>query len=327
MKFIASAGVSAVLTYPRLIDVLEEGLRVGAVSPLRHHHTIELAERPDQTLLLMPAWTRQHSETSAAGPYIGVKLVTVTPDNGTRLGEPAIAGLYLLISTDNGGPLALIDGPALTAWRTAAASGLASRYLARVDASRLVMIGAGALAPYLIRAHASVRPVTKVSIWNRTRANAERIAAQFSDSELAVRVVDDLENAVRDADIVSTATISMTPVFSGDWLKRGAHVDCVGAFRPDMRESDDATVSRSRIWVDTMAGGLKEAGDIVIPIKTGVIREDDIQGDLFGLAGGTAPVRGSDDEITMFKSVGASIEDLFAAIEVFERNGQAGKGT
>ncbi|MEM7777689.1 MAG: ornithine cyclodeaminase family protein [Pseudomonadota bacterium] len=319
MKLINAAAVSSALSYPRLIDILDEGFRAGAVSPLRHHHAVDLGDRPGATLLLMPAWSRQSATADAAGRYLGVKLVTVTPDNGPRLGKPAIDGIYLLIATDDGAPLALIDGPALTAWRTAAASGLATRYLARADAARLVVIGAGTLAPYLARAHASVRPIQEIAIWNRTRKNAERVAAELAADGIAVHVADDLEAAVRSADIVSTATISSTPVFDGTWLKPGAHVDCVGAFRPDMRESDDETVRRASLWVDTMAGGLNEAGDIVVPLKAGVISERDIQGDLFGLAAGTALVRRDDGEITFFKSVGASIEDLFAAIEVYER--------
>ena len=318
MKVIDADAVSRALSYPRLIDILADGFRAGAVSPLRHHHTIALPERPDATLLLMPAWDRARPDLDVADRYLGVKLVTVTPDNGPRRGKPAIQGIYLLLATDTGEPLALIDGPALTAWRTAAASGLASRHLARADASRMVMIGAGALATYLIRAHASVRPITHVSIINRTRANAERVVAGLEGAPFDVEVADDAEAAVRAADIVSTATISQSPVFDGRWLKAGAHVDCVGAFRPDMRETDDETVRRARIFVDTMSGGLHEAGDIVIPLKAGVISESDIEGDLYSIADGSAPVRGADDDITMFKSVGASIEDLFAAIAVYE---------
>lgn len=318
MLNIPADAVDSVLSYPGLVDVLEHGFRDGAVSPLRHHHEIALEGRPEATLLLMPAWTRARPQAEAAGKYLGFKLVTVTPDNGERFGKPAIAGIYLLLSTDDGAPLALIDGPALTAWRTAAASALAARYLARNDASRLTMIGAGALAPKLIKAHASVRPISEVKIWNRNRDRAVALADTFAGSDLTVSVAEDLEAAVGWADIVSTATISHSPVFAGAWLSPGAHVDLVGAFRPVMRESDDVAISRARIWVDTMAGGLKEAGDIVIPMQAGVLSEGDIQGDLFGLVGEEAPVRGSDDEITLFKSVGASIEDLYAAIAVFE---------
>lgn len=317
MRVIDAAAVAEALSYPRLVDVLEEGFRTGAVAPPRHHHTITLEGRPDATLLLMPAWTTSTSGATTAGKYIGIKQVTVFPDN-SRLGKPAIYGAYLLLSTETGEPLALLDAPALTVWRTAAASALAARHLARPDASRLLMVGAGALAPYLVRAHASVRPIREVMLWNRSRGKAEALQRELAGTGLAVSVAEDLEAAARVADLISTATISTTPLIHGAWLKPGCHLDCVGAYRPDMRETDDEAVRRARIWVDTMAGGLNEAGDVVMPLKTGVIRESDILGDLFGLARGTAPRRASADEITMFKSVGASIEDLIAAVAVYE---------
>lgn len=318
MRFIDAAAVEKALAYPQLVDVLEEAFRTGAISPPRHHHTIKLEGRPDATLLLMPAWTSSAPGEETAGRYIGIKQVTVFPDN-SRLGKPAIYGAYLLLSTETGEPLALIDAPTLTVWRTAAASALAARFLARPDATRMLMVGAGALAPYLVRAHASVRPIREVVLWNRTRSKAEALQRKLANSGLALSVVDDLEGAVRTADLISTATISSAPLICGAWLQPGCHVDCVGAFRPDMRETDDDVVRRARIWVDTFAGGLSEAGDVVIPLNAGVIRESDIQGDLFGLARGTAPRRNSADEITMFKSVGASIEDLAAAVAVYEK--------
>jgi len=317
MRFIDAAAVEAALRYPQLVDVLEEAFRTGAISPPRHHHTVHLDGRPDATLLLMPAWTASAPGAETAGRYIGIKQVTVFPDN-SRLGKPAIYGAYILLSTETGEPLAIIDAPTLTVWRTAAASALAARYLARPDASRMLMVGAGALGPYLVRAHASVRPIKEVMLWNRTRERAEGLKQKLAGTGLSVTVVDDLERAARSADVISTATISSTPLIHGAWLKPGCHVDCVGAFRPHMRETDDEVVRRARVWVDTMAGGLSEAGDVVMPLKAGIIRESDIQGDLFGLARGTAPRRNSAEEITMFKSVGASIEDLAAAIAVYE---------
>lgn len=311
--------------YPHLIDVLDEAFRVGAVSPLRHHHQIPLEGRPDATLLLMPAWTASTPGAETAGRYAGVKMVTVVPDNGVRRALPAISGIYLLIETDTGQPAALIDGPRLTVLRTAAASALGARYLARPDTTRMTMLGAGALAPYLIRAHASVRPIREVTVWNRTRANADRMCAELQPTLPDIRfdVTEDLEAAVGRADLVSAATISTEPLIKGAWLSPGTHVDCVGAFRPDMRETDDDAMRRARVWVDTMVGGLNEAGDVVQAIASGALSESDIQGDLFGLARGAAPVRSHDDEVTLFKSVGASIEDLFAAIAIFE----AGRGT
>jgi ornithine cyclodeaminase len=182
----------------------------------------------------------------------------------------------------------------------------------------MLMVGAGALSPYLVRAHASVRPIREVMVWNRTPGNAGRLVRKLDGSGLQVSVASDLETAVRAADLISIATLSATPLIHGAWLKQGTHLDCVGAFRPDMRETDDEVVRRARIWVDTRAGGFHEAGDIVIPLKAGVIRDSDVLGDLFELARGTAPKRASPEEITMFKSVGAAIEDLAAAAAVYE---------
>jgi alanine dehydrogenase len=318
MRFIDANGVAAALSYPALIDTLATAFRVGAHAPLRHHHTMALAGRPDATLLMMPAWTASAAGAPTAGAYMGIKLVTVFPDNGQR-GLPAVQGTYLLASAETGLPLALIDGPSLTAWRTAAASALASRALSRPDTSQMLMVGAGALAPYLIRAHASVRPIREVSIWNRTRPNAQALARALQATEpgLNISVADDLEAAVRAAHLVSCATISNTPLINGTWLQPGCHLDLVGAFRPDMREVDDACVRRAKIWVDTRAGGLHEAGDIVMPIAAGVIRPADVLGDLYDLSCPPAPQRSADD-ITLFKSVGASIEDLAAAVAVYE---------
>jgi ornithine cyclodeaminase/alanine dehydrogenase-like protein (mu-crystallin family) len=317
MRYFDAAALEAALGYPHLVDVLDNAFRQGALSPPRQHHTIQLADRPAATLLLMPAWTSSAPGAATAGTFIGIKIATVFPDNA-RLGKPSVNGAYVLLSAVTGEPLAIMDAARLTVLRTAAASALAARYLARPDASRMVMVGAGALSPYLVRAHASVRPIREVLVWNRTPAHAEDVVRRLAGSGFRSAVASDLETAVRDADIVSTATISSTPLIRGAWLKPGCHVDCVGAFRPDMRETDDEVVRRSRIWVDTRAGALSEAGDILIPLEAGVIAESAIEGDLFDLSRGIAPVRRTPGEITMFKSVGASIEDLAAAVAVYE---------
>jgi ornithine cyclodeaminase len=259
-------------------------------------------------LLLMPAWEKGGSESG----FLGVKVVSVYPGNAKR-GLPSVAGTYLLMRADTGEPLAVIDGQALTLWRTAAASALAASYLARQDARRLVMVGAGALAPYLIAAHASVRPIDDVLVWNHNFARAETRAAELAGRPYAVRATRDLEAAVRDADIVSCATLSNDPLVKGAWLKPGAHLDLVGAFTPKMRESDDEAARLATLYVDTRAGALKEAGDIVQPLAAGIIQESDISGDLFDLCRGTAGGRDTPDQITLFKSVGTALEDLPAA--------------
>jgi ornithine cyclodeaminase len=312
MRVITAAEVRETLTYPALIEALADAFRADITVPVRHHHTLARPDA-DATLLLMPAW-------SATGGFVGCKLVTVFPDNAAR-GQPAVHGSYFLMSGATGEPLAVMDGRELTAWRTAAASALAARFLAREDAGHLVMIGAGALAAQLVHAHAAVRPLKRVTLWNRTRARADELAVRLGQNGLDITVTTDLETAVRSADIVSCATLSSEPLVRGAWLNAGAHVDLVGGFTPQMREADDTTVSRARVYVDTRAGALKEAGDVVDPIRRGVIAEGDVQGDLFELCRGSAKGRGTTEEITLFKSVGTAIEDLAAAMLVWRRIG------
>jgi len=318
MRFFDGASVDAALAYPGLVDILQAAFQQGAIAPLRHHHTIALAGRPEATLLLMPAWEAGASGLQTAGRYLGVKTVTVFPDNAARA-KPAVLGTYLLLSAETGETLAVMDATRLTAWRTAAASALASRYLSRADASRLLMVGAGAPAPNLVAAHASVRPIREITLWNRSPGRARALAASLAGRGLNVSVADDLEAAVRRTDIVSVATISAEPLIRGDWLAPGTHVDCVGAYKPTMRETDDAVVRRARIFVDTRPGAFAEAGDIVQPLQAGVIGKEAILGDLFELTRGTVAGRQTSEEITFFKSVGAAIEDLAAAIAVYER--------
>ena len=317
VRIISAEDIGRALSYRTLADALAEAFRAEIAVPVRHHHTITRPGR-DATLLLMPAWT------AAADGFLGCKLVTVFPDNA-KLDRPSLYGLYLLLSGTTGEPLAMLEGRALTAWRTAAASALAARYLARADATRLLMVGAGALARHLVRAHAAVRPIETVTLWNRTRRGAEELASALAGIGLAVSVVDDLEPAVRGADIISCATLSSTPLLRGAWLRDGAHIDLVGGFTPTMREADDETVRRARIYVDTRAGALNEAGDIVDPIARGIIVPADIAGDLFDLCRGKVPGRTAQGEITLFKSVGTAIEDLAAAMLVW-RNMALGPG-
>ena len=319
MRFFDGAAVDAALAYPGLVDILQAAFKQGAIAPLRHHHAIALDGRPEATLLLMPAWEAGASGAPFAGRYLGVKTVTVFPDNAAR-GKPAVFGTYLLLSAETGETLAVMDATRLTAWRTGAASALASRYLSRADASRLLMVGAGALAPQLVAAHASVRPIREVALWNRSPDRARALAATLAARGLHVSIAGDLEAAVRRADIVSAATISAEPLIRGDWLAPGTHVDCVGAYKPTMRETDDAVVQRARIFVDTRAGAFAEAGDIAQPLQAGVIGREAILGDLFDLTRGTVAGRGTPEEITFFKSVGAAIEDLAAAIAVYARH-------
>ena len=319
MRTFDGAAVDAALGYPALVDTLEAAFARGAIAPPRQHYGIALEGRPEATLLLMPAWEAREPGSGFAGRYMGVKSVTVFPDNETR-DKPAVLGTYLLLSAETGETLAIMDATRLTAWRTAAASALASRHLSRPEAARLLMVGAGALAPFLVRAHASVRPIREVAIWNRSPARAQALIAALARAGVTAAFVDDLATAVSQADIVSTATLSHEPLVHGAWLRPGTHLDCVGAFKPTMRETDDAVVRRARIFVDTRAGAFAEAGDILQPLQAGVIGKEAVLGDLFELCRGKVPGRGRAEEITLFKSVGASIEDLAAAIAVYEHH-------
>jgi ornithine cyclodeaminase len=303
MRVVTADEVNRLLDFPGLIAAIRTAFRTQITAPPRHHHRIA-----DATLLLMPAWQ--------ADGFVGVKLVTVFPDNPAR-SLPTVMGTYILMAGDSGEPLASIDGVSLTLWRTAATSALAANALARPNASHLAMIGAGAMAPYLIRAHASVRPITRVTIWNRTMERAEQLAAEISTAGIAAIVTSDREAAIREADIVSAATLADVPLVQGAWLKPGTHVDLVGAYTPAMREADDDAIRRASVYVDTRPG-MRESGDIAQPLASGALTEARIAGDLFDIAAGRAKRR-SVDEITLFKSVGYAAEDLAGATEVWRR--------
>ncbi len=310
MRILSAADVEAALDWDSLIERLRQAFRRGAEVPVRHHHEITNPGGPEGTLLLMPAWQ--------SGRHIGVKLVTIFPDNGEQ-GLPSVMGAYLLLDGKTGSPIALIDGPTLTLKRTAAASALASGYLSRPDCERLLMVGTGALAPYLVSAHASVRPICNVLIWGRTPDKAVKLAKRLDRTDFRVAATEDLEAAARGADIISCATLSRDPLVRGDWLRPGQHLDLVGAFRPDMRESDDQAIRRARVFVDTRDGATKEAGDILQPIENGIFDPVDVAGDLFDLTRGERAGRRYYDQITLFKSVGTALEDLAAAELAAER--------
>jgi ornithine cyclodeaminase/alanine dehydrogenase-like protein (mu-crystallin family) len=312
LPFVDAAAVRAATPWPDLVAALRDAFRQGCVLPPRHHHAFEVPGERDGTLLLMPAWR--------TGGTLGVKVVNIVPGNDAR-GLPAVSAVYLLFSAATGRPLALLDGAELTARRTAAASALAAGFLARADAARLLVVGTGRLAPELAAAHASVRPVREVAVWGRSGGKAEELAARLGrELGLEARATADLEAAVRAADIVSTGTTSLEPLVRGAWLKEGAHLDLVGGFTPAMREADDEAVRRARVWVDTLDGALAEAGDIVQPLRSGVLAREAVVGDLLGLCRGEVAGRENPAEITMFKSVGTALEDLAAATLVAGRN-------
>lgn len=307
MRVIDASTVETVEIEP-LVEQLRQMFRAGATAPPRHHHTVPVPGGPAATLLLMPAWR--------AGHYLGTKIVTVFPGNSQR-SLPSVAGTYVLMSGLTGEPLAVIDGRMLTLRRTAAASALAAKYLARQDAHRLLMVGTGALATHLVMAHATVRPIQEVVIWGRDPQKAERLAQNLTNRYWTASATHNLAAAVTAADIICCATLAQEPLIRGEWLKPGQHLDLVGGFTPEMREADDAAIDRARVYVDTSVA-MQEAGDIAQPLKSGLLLENSIAGDLAELTQGRCHGRSFYNQITLFKSVGTALEDLAAAILLFE---------
>jgi alanine dehydrogenase len=306
MLLLDAVETRAALPFRPLVEALRSMFASGCEMPVRHHHTMKVpGGDPDATLLLMPAWQ--------TGAHLGVKIATVFPGNSAR-GQAAVNASYVLMSAMTGETLALIDGGELTARLTAAASALAADYLARKDASHLLVVGTGRLSLNLVEAHAAVRPISRVTIWGRDIAKARTVAQKAQAPGFEASAAADLKEACAQADIISCATLSATPVIAGEWLKPGVHVDLVGAFRPDTRESDDEAIRRSSVFVDTRAGATKEAGDIVMAIASGALDPAAIKAELSDLARGNHAGRAHDSEITLFKSVGAALEDLAGAI-------------
>jgi alanine dehydrogenase len=291
------AELAARLERRALIAALDRAFRLPHSIPVRQHYQIEPANPRGSggTLLTMPAW-------NAAGS-LGVKIVTYFADNAGH-GLPTVHASYLVMDAATGRPRAMLDGTELTLRRTGAASALASRYLSAREASRLLMVGTGSLAPHLIESHILVRPIREVRIWGRRVERARALAASLAGNGLSVEVAEDLESAARWADIISCATLSQRPLVLGAWLRPGQHLDLVGAFTPQMCEVDDEAVARSQVYVDTRAGALKEAGEIIGAIT--------IRGELSEL-GTDSFARSGPSDITLFKSVGTALEDLAAA--------------
>ncbi|WP_020396928.1 ornithine cyclodeaminase family protein [Thiolinea disciformis] len=309
MRIYSAQETANALPYPALIEQISTLFASGLTAPLRHHHTLPNPQGQANTLLLMPAW-------QGVQGYGGVKIVNVTPDNAQR-GLPAVAASYLLFSETTGEHVALLDGSVLTARRTAAASALGARYLANPQAKTLLIIGAGRVARELPEAFASLFPLQKVLIWNRSPARAHELLNSLQTLQRwELALVSDLASAVAQSDLISCATLAQAPVLMGEWLQAGQHLDLIGSFTPQMREVDDTALQRARVYIDTEAA-LKESGDLVIPLQQGVLKASDIQGSLYELCK-LSQTQYDPKAITLFKGVGHAVEDLAAAIVAYE---------
>lgn len=299
-------------SFPELISALKESFsKPGVLVPQRHHHDFfDQVNNTATTLLLMPAWH--------PGNIAGVKIVTINPGNSNH-NLPTIQGTYIHIDAGTGSVQAILDARALTVKRTAATSALASSFLSHEKSSSMLMIGTGTLSADLIKAHASVRPLTDVFIWGRDFNKAVSVCELLQHGNFSAKPVKNIEDVISEVDIISSATLSKKPLVFGKYLRKGQHVDLVGSYKTDMREADDETIQKASVFVDTYEAGLKESGDIVIPVSYGIISKSDIKADLFDLCSGRKSGRTDPGDITLFKSVGYALEDLCAAEYYFNK--------
>lgn len=301
---VGHTALDAALDWVPLIDQLRDWYRSNKVqAPDRQVLTIDQPDGSEASLLIMPAWV--------PGECIGVKVVTFLPANAAK-GRPTINAGYLLFDGETGQMKAALDGDALTARRTAAASALAARYLARRDAKRLVIVGTGQLAPSVAEAHSAVRSYEHVTIWGRNLDKARNVAKALAKVGIKAEASDDLETACRAADVISTVTASTRPIVLGSWISPGTHLDLIGAFREDMRESDDLAVTQAEVFVDSISGATL-AGDLSQPLQDAQITLDEIRADLSEICQGAHPGRTNDATRTLFKSAGMALQDLAAS--------------
>jgi len=301
---IGAEQVHAALPWVALANALHEAFvsSVATAAPTRHAHALDGESR--EHLLIMPAWNARH---------IGVKLVTVLPD-ASQHGGRTVEASYLLCDRLTGAPRALLDGEALTLRRTAAVSALAAQHLARAESRTLLVVGTGRLAPWMVRAQVAMRPMLeRVLVWGRSPARVAETRRHLQDLGVPVVAAEDLTRAVASADIITCATSSHAAVVRGDWITPGTHIDLVGAYTPQMRETDDEVMRRCRLFVDDRESALAEAGDLLQAMSSGAVSANHVCGDLRELLRGDVRGRTTPDDITCFKSVGLAIEDLVAA--------------
>ena len=309
MKVYDRENVASSLQYGILIEALRKAFSSKITAPERVQHTIKNKNGSDATLLLMPAWK--------IGEHIGIKIVSVFPENTTN-NMNAVHANYFLMNANDGKPIAVMDGTELTLRRTACASALAADYLVNKNVDTLLMIGTGNLAPHMIKAHCVVRNYSRILIWGRNEEKAERLALSLNIKDKEILAKNDLKEALNVADVISCATLTQKPLIMGDWIKPGQHLDLVGAFTPDMAEADSKAIAMSKVVVDTYEGALSESGELINALKEGRIKKEHILSDLRELVLEEKKIRKDSNDITLFKSVGTALEDLAAAELVIE---------
>lgn len=309
MKFITNEEITDGLKYDKLIVALQEMFCSQYNMPLRHHHFYPTTNDLENTLILMPAWNEK---------YMGIKQIILAPGNKAK-NIPTVSALYTLFNVETGEPLVIMDAQQLTSLRTACTSALAAKYLAVENPKVLLVAGGGKVAKHLIQAHSVVRNYEEIFVWlrdkNKFQAFHDHLPEELKDK---VRFADNLEEAASKADVISTATMTVEPIIKGEWLKKGAYLDLIGSYKPNMREVDDTAILRSKIFVDSRMGALHETGELAIPIETGILKESDVVADLTELCLGKHIGRSNGDEIILFKSAGLAIEDLAGALLMYQ---------
>jgi alanine dehydrogenase len=323
MRVLSRDDLESILTMEEVIEAVEEAFADYArgrwVIPARTHVSV-----PEGVMLYMPSFL---SPREGVQGILGAKLVSVFPGNPPK-GLPLIYGLYLLYDPTTGSPLALIDGIYLTGIRTGAASAVATKYLSRMDSKALGIIGTGVQAGFQLMAILTVRPIAVCYLFDEIEDRSRRFAEDYADKlGVDLQVLSSPDEVVGKSDVVVTATTSPKPVFSGLSLREGTHLNVIGAFTPETREVDSETVHKASLFVDSHEGALSEAGDLLIPMREGVISREDIRAELSEIVTGRKPGRAAEHEITLFKSVGFAIEDAAVGRLAYERALERGIGT
>ena len=308
MRFVDADEIRRVLTFPKLIAGMDAAHRRPKIDIVdaslgneAGHYFVRHAVDP--------------------GRLMASKMFTSFPQNLAK-NIPAVQAVCVVFDGTNGSPLAVLDGTEITYWRTAADSAHGAKILARPDASKLLVVGAGGMSRRLVHAHRSVRPsLQRVLIWNRTTARAQEVANDLAEEGIDAVVVENLDAATREADVITSCTRSHEPLVKGANLKSGAHLDLVGGYTPQTREADDEAAKRSLIFVDRRESAFHGVGDILQPIASGAIKENDILGDLYDLAGGKVAGRRSANDITFFKNAGGGHLDLMTCEVVLRELG------
>ena len=313
MKIISAEHVHQHLNFDELIPLLKNSFSRPFSMPQRQVHSLVPKQSDNHdAFALLPSWNED---------VIGNKMFTYFPDNAAKHDLPGLFSKIMLFKRQTGEPLALVDGTSVTYWRTAAISALASQLLSRENSQHLMLFGTGNLAKYLVKAHLTVREIKNVTLWGRNSEKVNDLISEFTALYPAVTFTAsvDVNVEVANADIICCATGAKTPLFDGNLVSAGCHIDCLGNHMKDARECDTTTVTRARVFVDSLTNTLNEAGELLMPIAEGAFNKDDIVGELADMCKTPSLLRQSNNEITLFKSVGTAISDLVAAYRVVEK--------